>query len=239
MDHLALASPTTTSHETRTNRRPAWSRDGQYLAYYSSRSPSGLPNPGTNPTVLVIRTVGTGVERVVPLPVGVVNNPLSSGPKWFPDNRSVLIQSRDAQGPGLGFYRLDLDTARTELLWSVTHNGRFSLDLSPDGRSIFLNSSLPTSGQPSGPRTPRGRLMRIDLDSRRETVLKQDEWFIELAVSPDGAELAYLKTVRKDTTEYASILEVMPTAGGPSREVYRHPFWYDGSRYNTLAWTAD
>jgi len=240
LENLRVTRPPVVASESGLNvsRRPAWSRDGQYLAYYSSRSPSGLPNPGTNPTVLVIRTVNTGVERVVPLPVGVVNNPLSSGPKWFPDNRSVLILARDAQGPGLGFHRLDLDTARTQLLWSLTHNGAFFFDLSPDGTAIFC--AFQHGGQPSsGPRTPSGRLVRFDLDTRRETVLKKDEWFVALAVSPDGSELAYLKTVRKDTTEYPSFIEVMPAAGGPSREVYRHSIWLDGSRYNTLAWTPD
>jgi hypothetical protein len=31
----------------------------------------------------------------------------------------------------------------------------------------------------------------------------------------------------------------MPATGGRSRQVYRANVWFDGSRYNTLGWTAD
>lgn len=212
---------------------PAWSHDGQYLAYYSSRNPRAVAT--RNPTALVIRTVSTGVERVVPLPIGFVNSPATPGPRWFPDNRAVLVLVRDAQGPGLAFYRFDLDATRTDFLWRVQNPGAFAFDLSPDGRSIFCAfqvSSFDSAG-------PSGGLVRFDIDSRRETVLKKDEWFIAVAVSPDGAELAFLKSVRGNTKEAPSVVEVMPTTGGPAREVYRHPVWLDGSRYNTLAWTPD
>ncbi len=207
------------------NVGPSWSHDGQYLAYYSSR----------NPMVLVIRTVSTGSERLVPLPVGVIAL-FNAGPRWFPDNRTVLILSRDAQGSGFGFHRLAIDTGKTDLLW---HINRFasSFDLSPDGASIFC--AFQNNGEPSASPVHSGRLIRFDIDSRREVELKKGEWFITLAVSPDGGELAYLKSVRTNHTEYPGVIEVMPTEGGPSREVYRHPVWLDGSRYNALTWTPD
>ena len=210
------------------NFGPTWSRDGRSLAYYSQR----------NPAVLVIRTVSTGEEYTVPLPVGVAT-PFAAGPKWFPDNRSVLVLSRDAQGSGVGFYRLTLDTGATDLLWRIGRDSNFlsSFDLSPDGNSVFgafQNSSEPGAHLHSG-----GRILRYDLDSHREVELKKGEWFITLAVSPDGSQLAYLKSIRENTTEYPSALEVMPTAGGPSREVYRNPVWLGGDRYNALTWTPD
>jgi serine/threonine protein kinase/WD40 repeat protein len=198
------------------NTGPEWSRDGRYLAYYSFR----------NPPVLVIRSPKTGEERDIPLPASVAS-PFRAGPKWFPDNDSVLVLSRDAQGPGFGFYRLAFDSGKLELL---THLDRevSSFDLSPDGRTIFyvFQHSL------------TGRLMRFDINSHRETELKKNEWFIAVAVSPDGTELAYLKSVRTPGA-FASVVEVMPVAGGQSREVFRGEHWLDGSRYNTLAWTPD
>ena len=85
--------------------------------------------------------------------------------------------------------------------------------------------------------------MRYDIADARETVLKQGEWFIALAVSPDGTQLAYLKSVRTDEErrkkEYPSIVEVMPASGGASRVILRDPIWLTGHRYNTLAWTPD
>jgi serine/threonine-protein kinase len=207
------------------NVGPAWSRDGQYLAHYSLRDPA----------VLVVRATRTGDERTVRLPARVAW-PFAAGPKWFPDHRSVLVLSRDAQGSGFGFYRLTLDTGHTELLAHLT-GGVSSYDLSPDGQTIFyiFQNAL------------TGRLMRFDIDSRRETELKKNEWFIALAVSPDGTQLAYLKSVRAgmgDTSTataatFPSVVEVMPAAGGPSREVFSATPWLTGARYNALAWTPD
>ncbi|MBI2186910.1 MAG: PD40 domain-containing protein [Acidobacteria bacterium] len=204
------------------NIGPAWSRDGQFLAYYSFR----------NPAVLVIRSVKTGEERTIPLPVRVAT-PFFAGPRWFPDNRAVLILSRDAQGPGFGFHRLALDTGTTELLVHLPRQVS-SFDLSPEGRSIFYIFQHPQTGQ----------LMRFDIDSHREIELKRNEWFISLAVSPDGMQLAYLKSLRASLGNAPpgtspSVVELMPAAGGQSREVFRAEPWLGGGRYNALAWSPD
>lgn len=208
------------------NNGPAWSPDGQYLAYYSFR------NSFRNPPVLVIRSDKTGDERTFTVPVGLVA-PFFSGPKWFPYNRAVLVLSRDAQGSGFGFHRLSLDTGKTDLVWHI-NQGTSSFALSPDGKTIFY--VFQNTGQQT---LASGRLMRFDIESRRETELKKDEWFISLALSPDGTQLAYLKSVRTNATDYPSVVEVMPAAGGASREVYRDAVWLGGSRYNTLAWASD
>jgi Tol biopolymer transport system component len=82
---------------------------------------------------------------------------------------------------------------------------------------------------------PTGRLVRFDIAGSREIELKRDEWFITLSISPDGRELAYLKSIRndalRDARESPSVVEVMPAAGGPSREVFRAPHWLSGARY--------
>lgn len=230
LDEVGSARPPALATEqfVNSNSGPAWSPDGQYLAYYSYRNSFG------SAPVLVVRSERTGDERTVTLPAGVAA-PFFSGPKWFPDNRFVLVLSRDAQGSGFGFYRLALDTGTTDLLWRI-NRGTSSFALSPDGKSIFC--AFQNSGDQKT-LNPSGRLMRFDIDNKRETELKKDEWFITLAVSPDGTQLAYLKSVRNNTTESPSVVEVMPAAGGPSREVYREAIWFDGSRYNALTWTPD
>jgi Tol biopolymer transport system component len=208
------------------NMSPSWSGDGASLAYYSLR----------NPTVLVIQSSNTGEERTVPVPAGVA----PAQPRWFPDNRSVLILAQNAQGPGSTFYRLEVDTGKTEPLLGVGR-GIGSYDLAPDGKTIFY--SFQSSGQPGATGYYTGRLMRFDIGSNREVELKKNEWFINVAVSPDGTELAYLKSLRDDALrnagEYPSVVEVIPAAGGPSREVFRNPIWLTGVRYGNLAWTPD
>lgn len=209
------------------NLGSTWSRDGEYLAYYSFRDPSVR--------LLVTRSSKTGAERTVPLPTRVAS-PWGAGPKWFPDNRSVLVLSGDAQGAGFEFHRLALDTGNTELLTHLPLNVS-SYDLSPDGRTIFY-ATVMDNGQ---------KLMRLDIDSHRETELSNlalpnvrlpfsalPGWeIVSLAVSPDGLQLA--------TTLIGGVVEVISAAGGQSREVFRPavPGISTGSLRNALAWTPD
>jgi hypothetical protein len=85
------------------NVGPTWSRDGEQLAYYSFRDV--LDSKASRLTtasirLLVIRSRKTGEERTVPLPPRVAFSVprccFWGGPKWFPDNRSLLIESGDA-----------------------------------------------------------------------------------------------------------------------------------------------
>jgi Tol biopolymer transport system component len=162
---------------------------------------------------------------------------LQSGPKWFPDNRSLLILVNDPQGSARTFYRLHVDSGNADPLYRVEKPiSMSSFTLSPDGNSIFwvLQNS-------SDDYWPSGRLMRFDISTGRETTLKSDEWFITVAVSPDGKQLAYLKSIRRvEGQQNATVIDVMSTSGGDAREVFRDPLGFaSGSRYNTLAWTSD
>jgi hypothetical protein len=77
--------------------------------------------------------------------------------------------------------------------------------------------------------------VRYDIATGRETPLKSDEWFIALAVSPDGRDVAYVKSISPaDRAASRSVIEVTPARGGPSREIFSDPNWYSGHRYNTL-----
>jgi len=202
------------------NLGPELSADGQYLAFYSLR-------PGC--ACLVIRTLSTGEERDVPIKIGV-GAVFGAGPMWFPDDRSVLIVSREAQKPGLTFYRMDVATGNPVLLHHV-NNPLQGYQLSPDGKAIFY-----TERENSAPDKIGTDLMRFDLEARREDRLKTGDWFISVAVSPDSKQIAYLVSVRPGSESYVA---VMPTAGGESRQVFRGPQWMDGSRYNTLSWSPD
>jgi hypothetical protein len=183
--------------------------------------------------LLVIRSRKTGEERTVPLPPRVAFSVSRccfwGGPKWFPDNRSVLIELGDAQGPGFGFYRLAIDTGNTELLAHMPGNALY-YDLSPDGRTIYYTVGL----------GDRMALMRFDIETRRESELKNIPCclgeFVSLAVSPDGLQLAMVLL--------GGIVEVMPAAGGQSQEVFRpakdaNLELSTGPLRHSLAWTRD
>jgi WD40 repeat protein len=204
-------------------------------AYYSFRDlfSSVMPFPAASIRLLVIRSRKTGEERTVPLPPRLAFSIRPQrccfwgGPKWFPDNRSVLIESGDAQGAGFGFYRLAIDTGNTELLAHVPGPAPL-FDLSPDGRTIYYSIGLD------------GPLMRFDIETRRESELRKltatgapASEFVSLAVSPDGLQLAMILV--------GGIVEVMPAAGGQSRQVFRPVSPELGTTWHlhSLAWTRD
>lgn len=187
------------------NNAPAWSPDGRYLAYLSSRAPSveGVPS-----TVLVIRALKTGEERDISLPVGTFGLP----PRWFPDGGSLLVspyQGRDAV-----YYRVELESGKAELLYAAKGAaaaiGIGANTISRDGKTIFYIGVADASSRTA-------KLVQFDLESRRETVLKTGI-FNSLALSPDGTQLALHSF---DGTPRGCYLEVMPAGGGETREVAR------------------
>src|SRR5207302_9980676 len=114
--------------------------------------------------------------------------------KWFPDGRSVLVVSYDRQQNRVGFNRLDIASGSAELLFYAPSVRDF--DLSADGKSIYYGV---------------GKLMRFDMDSRRETEVQEAPdhyYFASMAVSPDGAQLAYF--LKANALGFAVRLEVMP-----------------------------
>lgn len=200
------------------NNRGSWSHDGKYLAYYSFR---GSEPEYARPATLVIRTAATGEERDVETHLKVPIHPFAAPPRWFPDNRSVLVVAQRPQQAGTGYYRVDLASGKAELLQHTTTHGipGFEPDLSSDGKSIFYvyNESGPSE------------LIRFDIDSRKETKLHvAQEPIVSPAVSPDGAQVAYLRN---------GSIELIPVAGGEPRVVYRSE--RAATSQSTITWMPD
>jgi Tol biopolymer transport system component len=194
------------------------SPDGEYLAYQSLRT-------GSKPT-LVVKTIRTGEERVVPLKPPLAD---SFGLRsWFPDGKSVLVGLRGPDGPGVEFYRVELETGKAELLHRTGSPIR-SFQLSPNGKFIVYTEDNAETAP-----AITTRLVRFDLDTRRETELKKGEWYMGVGISPDSKQISYRVSV---TPGPASFLAVMPAAGGAAREIYRASPWQNSSP--DQVWTPD
>jgi Tol biopolymer transport system component len=194
---VAAAPSMATDRYVNSNFAGVWSQDGENLAYQSV-TPRGV--------FIRVRSVKTGEDREVPSRI-----PIGGQPRWFPEGQSLLVASRDALvlNGELGYYRVSIASGDAQLLHHTASRDVVSTrpDLSPDGKTIFY---LESPGQP----------VKFDIDSRRETRLppvgnpEGSRQPLTLAVSPDGAQVAYLG--------HASLV-VAPAAGGEPREVVRFP----------------
>jgi Tol biopolymer transport system component len=203
------------------NWGPRFSPSGGALAFESPRG--GLP-------CVVIRNLKTGQERSIsmaPLQLGL----FGTGPKWFPDEHSVLLIGRAPQRPRWAFYRLDLTSGQFNLIQKLTNGGFQAFDLSPDGKTLFFTEDANGDHQ-AGVK----RIVRVDLASGQEKVLAQGAWYMGISVSPDNRQIAY---VLSHTGGNPGAVYVMPAEGGPAREIYKDKYWYDGTRFSNPAWTPD
>ena len=210
------------------NSGPAWSPDGNYLAYFRHnleiRNKQGA-------SFIVIRSMKTGEERELP---NTLNQP--GAIRWFPDGKSLLVsafRSPKENDYRIDFYRIDVKNGEKILVLqgdggTETHRP----GLSPDGKRIFFFCRKESD---------ETVLMSYNLESRekKEVYLPGHNMTsrVSISLSPDGRRLAFVE----DNGAWPPVftVKVMEVGGENPRDLLsaQWPELVNGQR--ALAWTAD
>jgi Tol biopolymer transport system component len=213
-----------TLHYEGSNRSPAYSADGKYLAYISER---GLGPLSRN--VVCIRDLQSGKEKEFFL------EPKSgSYPRWSPDGRFISFEGID-EANLRGIYRIDVQSGAVDLIVQaefgiIIYSHRWS----KDGKFIFYTQSddPKATGQIAW---RKSHIYIHDITSGQDKILPgSPDDAKDIDISPDGKWLICANRGEK------KVLWVIPTSGGEPRILcsYAHPgirpiypTWIAGGRY--------
>ncbi len=206
------------------NRTPAWSSDGNRLAYLSDRGP--LPT-GLGPTSLVIRDLQSGSEQVLSPEIRNIQ-----APRWHPGQDAVLVLGTGADSRQ-AIFRIDAKygTVVPFLTWEDTDCDCVTVyAAAPDGNRVAYF-------RPSGV-TDRGDLVLRNLGRRAERVLLAGLSAATLGAlefSPDGRTLAM--TVRRRGRNGPSwVLQLLDLVSGGMPAVLAN-LGSDSARVDLIGWT--
>jgi Tol biopolymer transport system component len=205
------------------NFSPAWSPDGQFLAYVSIRRQGLFEHD-----VISILSLKTGEERDLSPNLLELWGPI----RWSPDGRSILVPGKDKKIQH-GLYLVDTQTGefrsalRSDLDSDISHPAWF-----PDGKRLLYTEIRGESGTISEVVVVR------DLQTGQKTELFRPTRSLkidDIALSPDGCQVA-LTLLEKETR--SSVLKVLPVAGGEASELVRakEPETIVG---DSLSWSSD
>lgn len=205
------------------NFSPAWSPDGQFLAYVSTRRQGLFEHD-----VISIRSLKTGEERDLSPNLLELWGPL----RWSPDGRSILVPGKDKKIQH-GLYLVDAQTGefrstlRSDVDSDTSHPAWF-----PDGKRLLYTDIRGESG------TITEAVVVRDLQTGQKTELFRPTRGLkidDIALSPDGRQVA-LTLLEKETR--SSVLKVLPVAGGEASELVRakEPETIVG---DSLSWSSD
>ena len=206
------------------NSSPAWSPDGQFLAYLSGRSPALV---GHHPEVITIRSLKTGEERDLSPKLSFIWGPL----RWSPDGRSILVPGKDRKIQH-DLFLVDAQTADVTPLGIWQDRVIAGPAWFPDGKRLLYFSLHREAGT-----VIRAVVIR-DLATARETELFRAAPGVkidDIALSSDGQQVAL---TLQETETRSSVLKVLPVAGGEGRELVRanEPELIVG---DSLSWSSD
>lgn len=212
------------------NQSPAYSADGKYLAYVSTRGPRPIQH-----NVLCIRNMQTGEEKELD-PEKIDFN----YPRWSPDGRFISVEGQDKEGI-VGIYRIDIQTGAGDPIVQIEPGViLYSHRWSKDGKSIFYTRSEPDE---KGPAYSRNSHIYVhEIDSGQEKILPgSPDDAKDIDISPNGKWLVLLNRDAKKA------LRVIPSSGGEPRILHSFedvtnavisPVWIAGGKYVLFYRTA-
>lgn len=179
------------------NKYPAWSRDGRYLAYISSR--------GTweRKDLICIRNIETGTVRELSTQPGYV-----TFPQWSHDGRHLFALG--LREGGVYVYKIGLESGDSSVITSgdglaLITNVWPMWSWAPDRKSFYIQTSWKS-------------MVRHDVvaDGKKEISIPSNDYTIGL--SPDGEQFVFSVT-RKVSKSVTRTINVMPASGGESRQL--------------------
>lgn len=180
---------------------PAWSSDGEFIAYLSARKDP--INSAVGPRVICIRSLQTGEEREISTPLSFEITSPPTRLHWSPDGRFLLATAMDSRGRG-GLYRIDVQSGEVApIVQGASRSFRPVGVWSTDGKTIFYRTDdTIRSRNPNGGQEKEIYRHPVPVGSMER----------DLALSTDGRWLAFL---------LHGALTLMPSAGGTPRELWR------------------
>ncbi len=207
-----ISPPTTVDREyPGFNDSPDWSRDGNYLIYFSQKDPE---------PILVIRSTRTGQhQELKPDLLKDFFRPL-----WTPDG-AITVDGHDQQGRW-GIYRIDPANGNaTALRYSEPGQDETAIAWSPDGNTLYFSRWLN-----DGKQTSAVVARTLQTGQEREIIRGTPDG---LAVSPDGKFIALT-----NRAVISSSLLVVPISGEVQKEVLRVSRPQDLG-FGFVQWSAD
>ena len=212
-----------TLHYEGSNREPAYSTDGKYLAYVSTRGFGPLRR-----RILCILDVQTGKERELKPELDRYGYP-----RWSPDGRFISVEA-EYKGNEYSICLIDTQTGAVDPVVQVDPEVViYSHRWSRDGKTIFYTGSEPEAKVQNALR--KSHIYVHDIKSGQDKILPGSPADAkDIDISPDGKWLVLLN--RDDN----KVLRVMPTSGGEPRTLYSFkqqlshilsPTWIAGGKY--------
>jgi len=183
-----------------TNAYPAWSRDGEYLAFASFRD---------SYVAIGIRSIKTGqVREIVPSPnfKAAFGNFWSL--TWASDGKSFFVAATNKRD-GDGIFKIDGQTGETSVI-ALAQRPRIA-GLSPDGGTLYYSRQ---------PGDEDATILKRHIVSGQESVVLRTKAMAQLisTLSPDGR---YIKVwVGSGSSSFGSLM-LMPADAGEPRQLAR------------------